>query len=64
MKPAKICYDHIGGKLGSLFMEKCIAEGWIKQTERSAHLFQITEKGTEEFQKLGLDLSQIKEEAL
>lgn len=64
MKPAKICYDHIGGKLGALFMEKCIEKNWIEQVDHSNHLFSITKKGLTAFGNLGLDLSQIKDETL
>lgn len=28
-KPAKSCYEHIGGKLGQLLLEQFIEKGWI-----------------------------------
>lgn len=59
-KPAKLCYEHLGGKLGELLLEQFIARNWIaKEKPGDKHLF-ITEKGEKEFTKLGVDLSQIK----
>jgi len=29
MKPAKLCYEHIGGKLGQLLLEALIVKGWL-----------------------------------
>ena len=28
-KPAKMCYEHIGGKLGQLLVENFTEKGWI-----------------------------------
>ena len=61
--PAKTCYSHIGGKLGSLLMEQFIHKGWIAKEKLSDKAFYITDKGKKEFEKLGIDLSQIKPEA-
>lgn len=62
--PAKRCFEHIGGKLGELLLETFIAKKWIaKESPENKH-FYITEKGEEEFAKMGLDLSQIKPEKL
>jgi len=63
-KPAKTCYTHIGGKLGTLLLEKFIGEGWIAKEKSGDKHFFITDKGQEEFTKLGIDLSQIKSEEL
>lgn len=63
-KPAKACYDHIGGKLGTMLMEMCIDKGWIQKEKPADKHFFITEKAQAAFAKLGLDLSQIKPEAL
>ncbi len=59
IKPVKLCYEHIGGKLGMLLMECFIEKGWIMKTDEEK-LFYITDKGQKEFTKLGIDLSQIK----
>jgi len=62
--PAKRCFEHIGGKLGELLLETFIEKKWIaKESDASKH-FYITEKGQKEFAKMGLDLSQIKNEKL
>ncbi|MBO9691355.1 ArsR family transcriptional regulator [Chryseobacterium sp.] len=59
-KPAKTCYEHIGGKLGQLLLEQFVEKGWIAKENPADRNYYITEKGQEEFTKLGLDLSQIK----
>lgn len=64
VKPAKMCYSHIGGKLGQLLVETFAEKGWItKKTSTDKH-FYITEIGQTEFEKLGVDISQIKPEDL
>ena len=60
--PAKICYSHIGGKLGLLLLEKFVEKGWIEKENPKAKHFYITDKGQKEFSKLGVDLTQIKTE--
>ncbi|MBP1223941.1 ArsR family transcriptional regulator [Flavobacterium sp. 1355] len=63
-KPAKLCYEHIGGKLGQLLLENFADKAWItKKTPTDKH-FYITELGEKEFIKLGIDISQIKSEDL
>ncbi len=64
VKPAKVCFGHIGGKLGILLMETFADKGWIAKEKSSDKHFYITDKGQKEFAKLGLDLSQIKSEEL
>lgn len=61
-KPAKTCYEHIGGKLGQLLLEQFVEKGWIAKENSADRHYYITEKGQEEFTKMGLDLSQIKAE--
>jgi DNA-binding PadR family transcriptional regulator len=61
-KPAKVCYEHIGGKLGQLLLEQFVEKGWIAKDSPANKHYYITEKGKEEFTKMGLDLSQIKTE--
>lgn len=61
-KPAKLCYEHIGGKLGSLLLEQFVAKGWLAKENPSDKHFYITERGEVEFAKLGIDLTQIKAE--
>lgn len=59
-KPAKLCYEHIGGKLGSLLLEQFIAKGWLTKIKPEDKNYVITEKGETELTKLGIDLSKIK----
>lgn len=59
-KPAKLCYEHIGGELGNLLLEQFIIKGWLAKENPSDKHFYITERGAVEFTKLGIDLSQIK----
>lgn len=63
-KPAKTCYDHIGGKLGALLLEQFISKGWISKEKSDDRYFFITDKGQKEFIKMGIDLSLIKSEEL
>ena len=63
-KLAKMCSTHIGGKLGRLLMESFADKGWIAKDKPTDKHFYITDKGQEEFAKLGIDLSQIKNEKL
>lgn len=58
-KPAKSCYNHIGGKLGELLMEQFVAKEWIAKEVSADKHFYITEKGEREFANLGIDLSRI-----
>ena len=59
LKPAKICYDHVGGKLGAMLLKMYIEQGWIQKADPADKHYFITEKGQTEFTRLGLDLSQI-----
>ncbi|CAM3429922.1 ArsR family transcriptional regulator [Flavobacterium chungbukense] len=64
VKPAKKCYEHIGGKLGELLLETFVQKNWIAKKEPSDKNFYITDLGEKEFAKLGLDLSKIKSEVI
>lgn len=61
-KPAKTCYSHLGGKLGTLLLEQFIEKQWIAKEKRGDKHYYITPLGEKEFAKLGIDLSQIKDE--
>ena len=61
-KPAKTCYSHLGGKLGALLLEQFIEKQWIAKALPGDKQYYITPLGEKEFGKLGVDLSQIKEE--
>ncbi|MBZ4033487.1 ArsR family transcriptional regulator [Flavobacterium sp. 17A] len=64
VKPAKKCYEHLGGKLGELLLESFIEKEWIAKNAPSDKHFYITELGEKEFAKMGLDLTKIKSETI
>lgn len=63
-KPAKMCYEHIGGKLGQLLAVTFAEKGWIAKKNPDDKTFYITDLGEKEFTKLDIDLTQIKSEDL
>lgn len=63
-KPAKICYNHIGGKLGTLLLEEFIHKGWIAKENPEAKHFYITEEGIKGLTTLGIDVSKIQSEEI
>lgn len=62
VKPVKMCYEHVGGKLGKLLLETFADKGWIAKNKPADKHFHITALGEKEFEKIGVDLSQIKSE--
>lgn len=62
IKPAKLCYEHIGGKLGMLLKDAFADKKWIAKAHPADKHFYITEEGKEAFTKMGIDLSQIASE--
>ncbi|MBF4507528.1 ArsR family transcriptional regulator [Flavobacterium sp. JLP] len=61
-KPAKMCYEHIGGKLGQLLMKNFADKAWIAKNKPTDKHFYITDLGQKELEKLGIDVSKIKSE--
>ena len=61
--PAKMCYTHIGGKLGALLLEAFIEKHWLEKSPNSKH-YVITAKGKKELAKFGIDLSMIEPEII
>jgi len=61
-KPAKLCYSHIGGKLGALLLDAFTEKGWLAKAQPGDKHFYITDEGSRAFKKMGIDLSQIREE--
>ncbi len=56
---AKSCFGHLGGNLGGLFFKRMIELKWFKPIEGKTNVYGITEKGYQEFSKLGVDLSKL-----
>ncbi len=49
------CYGHLGGELGERLLVKLIELEWLKPEEGKSTVYEITEKGYSEFQKLGIE---------
>ncbi|WP_143304965.1 ArsR family transcriptional regulator [Chitinophaga vietnamensis] len=60
VKPVKLCYSHIGGKLGSLLIDNFIEKGWIARDPDSNKHYYLTPAGEKGLTKMGIDISQIK----
>ncbi len=60
LKPVKLCFEHIGGKLGAMLMEAFVENGWIAKTNAGDKHFHITDIGQQELTNLGVDLTKIK----
>ncbi|MCH1952303.1 hypothetical protein MCJ35_24130 [Enterocloster sp. OA13] len=52
------CYDHLGGKLGNTLLEFLVQQQWIELKSGTSTTYALTQKGYENFLKLGLDLPQ------
>jgi hypothetical protein len=61
-KPAKKCYEHIGGKLGNLLYDMFVEKRWIAKHHAADKHYYITPTGRKAFEKLGIDLSHIPDE--
>jgi hypothetical protein len=59
LKPVKVRFEHIEGKLGKMLMETFVENGWIAKTDTGHKHFHITGTGQQEFTKLGLDLTKL-----
>ena len=55
--PVKCCYGHLGGMLGDRLFDRMLELGWFRRDENEPKSFSLTELGTEEFRKLGVDLN-------
>ena len=62
--PVKLCYSHIGGRLGSMLTDHYIEKGWIKQSAGNERFYYVTKKGKKIFTEMGIDLSLIPEEII
>jgi predicted transcriptional regulator len=50
------CYDHLGGRLGAKLLEFYLENGFIELDEGKTTVYVVTEKGYEEFERMGLYL--------
>lgn len=56
MPKGRRCYGHLGGKLGELLLVRFVELGWLELEEGKSTVYIVTDKGREEFEKLGVKL--------
>lgn len=61
-KPAKTCYNHLGGKLGELLLLAFVEKEWIAKKQQFDKHYFITDAGKKGLKRLGIDISEIKDE--
>lgn len=54
---ARKCYGHIGGELGERIFKRLIELEWLKLEAGKSTVYEVTEKGYEEFNKLGVNVN-------
>jgi predicted transcriptional regulator len=52
---AKSCFGHLGGALGNRLFERLLELNWFEREEDTSTVYRLTEKGQEEFARLGVD---------
>ncbi len=52
----RTCYNHLGGKLGQVIFERLIELEWLTLEDGKSTVYQVTEKGYQEFKKLGVPI--------
>jgi hypothetical protein len=52
----RLCFGHLGGKLGGLIFQRMIELGWIALEEDKATVYVVSENGRHELEKLGIVL--------
>lgn len=57
IKAAKICYKHLGGKLGELLLDYLIKEQWLVKSQLPDENYILSNKGAAELLKAGIDIS-------
>jgi predicted transcriptional regulator len=50
------CYDHLGGKLGTILLNTLLENNWIVLEEDKTTVYIVTEKGKKEFKKMGIEI--------
>ncbi len=54
---ARRCYGHLGGELGEILFLKLVELEWIKLEEGKSTVYEITQKGLEGFEKMGIKVN-------
>ncbi|MGE5455117.1 MAG: hypothetical protein ACM3O9_07985 [Methylocystaceae bacterium] len=52
----KSCFGHLGGTLGERLFKRLIELEWFVQDQEKTTVYQLTEKGVVELDKLGVDI--------
>jgi predicted transcriptional regulator len=52
----RLCYGHLGGTLGERLLQRLIELEWLTPEADKTTVFQITDKGKIELEKLGVDI--------
>jgi len=55
IRAAKLCYTHLGGKLGGIFLEYLIKEKWL--VNDGTENYRLSDKGVAELSKAGIDIT-------
>src|SRR5262245_30589925 len=59
LRDARMCYDHLAGRLGVTITDALMRQGQIAPVDRD---FRVTRRGTRLFQSLGIDLGRVRAE--
>jgi predicted transcriptional regulator len=55
-KTVRSCYGHLGGKTGEVLFTRLIELGWFEKIQEKSTVYEITPKGLEELDSLGVKL--------
>lgn len=50
----KKCYNHLGGRLGAELFAFLVEDGWIIAKEDAPTTYELTEKGRERLEEVGM----------
>jgi hypothetical protein len=50
------CYDHLGGKLGTILLNTLLENNWIELEEDKKTVYIVIEKEKKEFKKMGIEI--------
>jgi DNA-binding transcriptional ArsR family regulator len=57
LRAARTCYDHIAGALGVALHDRFFKLGWIAAREAGRDAYEVTSRGTQAFETLGVRLA-------
>jgi DNA-binding transcriptional ArsR family regulator len=56
LRAARICYDHLAGRLGVSLMDRLLGDGYIQPTDAD---FRVTKRGDSFFRDMGIDVASV-----